>query len=193
MHHVGLAPLAGAVSKAGGIGMITALSLPSPQKLREEIHKARDIAGKDKPLGVNLTLLPMLVPPDYDAYVDVVIQEKIPVVETAGHVNGLKKFVDKLKAEGRFIMHKCTAVRHAKSAQKLGVDMISMDGFGTCFITSGSPRTDLNRRVRWAPRGKRHWQLGFARTGQARVGHPVHREWRVRNRYPIGCGHCVGG
>jgi len=71
----------------------------------------------------------MLVPPNYDAYVKVVIEEGIPVIETAGHVNGLKEFVDKLKAEGRFIMHKCTSVRHAKSAQKLGVDMISMDGF----------------------------------------------------------------
>ena len=131
MHHVGLAPLAGAVSRSGGLGIVTALSLPSPQKRREEIHKARDIAGKDKPIGVNLTLLPTLVPPDYDAYVDVVVQEKIPVIETAGHVNGLKKFVDRLKAEGRIIMHKCTSVRHAKSAQKLGVDMISMDGFGT--------------------------------------------------------------
>lgn len=130
MHHVGLAPLAGAVSRAGGLGMVTALSLPSPQKLREEIRKAKDIAGKDKPIGVNLTLLPMLVPPDYDAYVDVVVEEQIPVIETAGHVNGLKKFVDRLKAEGRFIMHKCTSVRHAKSAQKMGVDMISMDGFG---------------------------------------------------------------
>ena len=130
MHHVGLAPLAGAVSKAGGLGVVTALSLPSPQKLREEIRKAKDIAGKDKPIGVNLTLLPMLVPPDYDAYVDVVVEEQIPVIETAGHVNGLKKFVDRLKAEGRFIMHKCTSVRHAKSAQKMGVDMISIDGFG---------------------------------------------------------------
>jgi NAD(P)H-dependent flavin oxidoreductase YrpB (nitropropane dioxygenase family) len=133
MHHVGLAPLAGAVSKAGGLGIVTALSLPTPEKLRDEIRKARDIAGKNKPIGVNLTLLPTLVPPDYDAYVNVVVEEGVPVIETAGHVNGLKKFVDRLKAEGRFIMHKCTSVRHAKSAQKLGVDMISMDGFGKFF------------------------------------------------------------
>lgn len=131
---MGLAPLAAAVSKAGGLGTITALSLSTPQLLREEIRKARDLAGKDTPLAVNLTLLPMLVPPNYDAYVDVVVEEKIPVIETAGHVNGLKKFVDRLKAEGRFIMHKCTSVRHAKSAQKMGVDMISMDGFGTFLV-----------------------------------------------------------
>lgn len=127
---MGLAPLAGAVSKAGGLGCVTALSLPTPEKLREEIRRAREIAGPSNPIGVNLTLLPMLVPPDYGKYLDVVIEEGIPVVETAGHVNGLKEFVERLKAEGRFVMHKCTSVRHAKSAQKLGVDMISMDGFG---------------------------------------------------------------
>lgn len=128
MHHVGLAPLAGAVSRAGGLGCVTALSLQTPELLRDELRKAKDLS-EGKPIGVNLTLLPMLVPPDYDKYLDVVIEEQIPVVETAGHVKGLQPFVDRLKAEGRFVIHKCTSVRHAKSAQKMGVDMISMDGF----------------------------------------------------------------
>ncbi|KAH9259081.1 hypothetical protein BASA81_002701 [Batrachochytrium salamandrivorans] len=70
-----------------------------------------------------------MVPPNYDAYLQVVIDEKIPVVETAGHINGLGKFVSRLKLEGRVVLHKCTSVKHAKSAQKLGVDMISLDGF----------------------------------------------------------------
>lgn len=129
MHHVGLAPLAGAVSKAGGLGIITALSLPNAEAFRAEIRKAREIAGKGNPIGVNLTLLPTLAPPDYDSYLNVVVEEGVPVIETAGHINGLQKFVSKLKAEGRFVIHKCTSVRHAKSAQKIGVDMISMDGF----------------------------------------------------------------
>lgn len=166
MHHVGLAPLAGAVSRAGGLGTITALSLPTPEKLREEIHKARDIAGKDKPLAVNLTLLPMLLPPNYDAYVDVVVDENIPVIETAGHVNGLKKFVDRLKAEGRFIMHKCTAVRHAKSAQKLGVDMISMDG----FECAGHPgESDIGNWV-LLNQAKRELEIPFIASGGCATG-----------------------
>lgn len=128
MHHVGLAPLAGSVSRAGGLGVITALSCSSPEHLREEIAKARKICGT-LPLGVNLTLLPSLVPKNYDAYADVVVEAKIPVVETAGHVNGLKPFVEKFKKNNIIVIHKCTQVRHAKTAQRMGVDMISMDGF----------------------------------------------------------------
>jgi NAD(P)H-dependent flavin oxidoreductase YrpB (nitropropane dioxygenase family) len=128
MHHVGLAPLAGAVSAAGGLGIVTALSLRTPEDLRAELRQARALA-KGNPIGCNVTLLPSLAPPDWDAITQVIVDEKVEVVETAGHINGLKPLVDRFKAEGRFVIHKCTAVRHAKSAQKLGVDMISMDGF----------------------------------------------------------------
>ena len=51
------------------------------------------------------------------------------MIETAGHFKGLEPFVKKFKAAGAYIIHKCTSVRHAKSAERLGVDMISMDGF----------------------------------------------------------------
>lgn len=125
---MGLAPLAGAVSRAGGLGVVTALSLSSPEALRAEIRRAKEIA-EGRPIGVNLTLLPTLVPPNYSAYADVVVDEGIPVIETAGHVQGLQPFVDLFKSKGRVVIHKCTSVRHAKSAQRMGVDMISLDGF----------------------------------------------------------------
>jgi len=127
MHHVGFAPLAAAVSEAGGVGMITALTQPSPEALRAEIRLAKSLT--DKPVGVNLTLLPALAPPNYDEYAQVVVDEKIAVVETAGHFKGLAPFVTRFKKAGAYVIHKCVAVRHAKSAQRLGVDMISMDGF----------------------------------------------------------------
>jgi NAD(P)H-dependent flavin oxidoreductase YrpB (nitropropane dioxygenase family) len=79
------------------------------------------------PFGVNITLLPALVPPDYDAYAQAVIDEGIKIVETAGNSPGL--VIKKLKAAGCIILHKCTTIRHAQSAVKLGVDFLSIDGF----------------------------------------------------------------
>ena len=131
MHYVGFAPLAAAVSNAGGIGLITALSQPSPEKLREEIQKCKALTSK--PFGVNLTLLPMLQPPDYPAFAQVVEDEmasgQLRMIETAGHYKGLAPFVDQFKAAGAYVVHKCVALRHAKSAARLGVDAISLDGF----------------------------------------------------------------
>ena len=131
MHYVGYAPLVAAVSNAGGIGCITALTLPTPEALQQEIRRCKELTKK--PFGVNLTLLPMLSPPNYGAYADVVEDEmksgQLRMIETAGHVKGLEPFVKRFKAAGAMVIHKCTAVRHAKTAERMGVDMISMDGF----------------------------------------------------------------
>jgi NAD(P)H-dependent flavin oxidoreductase YrpB (nitropropane dioxygenase family) len=167
MHHVGLSPLAGAVSKAGGLGMITALSCGSPENLRSEIKKARTIAGEGKPIGVNLTLLPTLVPPNYDAYAQVVVDEKIPVIETAGSAQGLQPFVDLFKREGRIVIHKCTTVRHAKSATKMGVDIISMDG----YECAGHPTqgTEVGNFV-LAPQAAKELTIPFVVSGGVATG-----------------------
>jgi len=125
MHNVSYAELCAAVSNAGGLGTITALTQSSAEDLRKEIRKCKTLT--DKPFGVNLTLLPALAPPDYDSYAKVVIEEKIPVVETAGNNPG--KFIKMFKEAGIIVIHKCVAIRHALSAQKLGVDILSIDGF----------------------------------------------------------------
>lgn len=125
MQHVGYAELASAVSNAGGLGILTALTQPTPEDLRKEIRKTKGMTKY--PFGVNITLLPALVPPDYAAYAQVVIDEGIKVVETAGNNPG--PVVSKLKAAGIIILHKCTTIRHAKSAAQLGVDFLSIDGF----------------------------------------------------------------
>jgi len=131
MHYVGYAPLAAAVSNAGGIGLITALTQKSAEDLRAEIVKCKKLTSK--PFGVNLTLLPALTPPDYPAFAKVVEEEmeggQLRLIETAGHVKGLAPFVEQFKSAGAYVIHKCVAVRHAKTAQRLGVDAISMDGF----------------------------------------------------------------
>lgn len=125
MHYVGLAELAAAVSEAGGLGTITALTQKTPGDLANEIAKAKDMT--DKPLAVNLTFLPTLNPPDYPAYVQAVIDADIKIVETAG--NNPSKWLPILKDNGIKVIHKCTTVRHSLKAQEIGCDAVSVDGF----------------------------------------------------------------
>jgi len=125
MMWVGRAELASAVSNAGGLGILTALTQPSPDALRAEIERCR--AMTDKPFGVNLTILPSVNPPPYAEYRKAIIDSGIKIVETAGH--NPREHVEDFKANGITVLHKCTAVRHALSAQRMGVDVISIDGF----------------------------------------------------------------
>ena len=104
---------------------LTALTQPTPEDLRSEIRRCRKLTSN--PFGVNLTLLPALVPPDYHAYARVIIEEGVRIVETAGNSPG--PVIKQLKAADCIILHKCTTIRHAQSAIKLGVDFLSIDGF----------------------------------------------------------------
>ena len=122
---VARAELAAAVAEAGGIGFMTALSHPEPQGLREEIRKCRSLT--DKPFGVNLTFLPTLRPPDYPAYIQVCIEEGVQFIETAGR--NPEPYMEAIKTAGIRVIHKCTSVRHAIKAEKIGCDAVSIDGF----------------------------------------------------------------
>ncbi|MDP3905953.1 nitronate monooxygenase family protein [Novosphingobium sp.] len=126
MMNVGFAELASAVSNAGGLGIITALSQPSPEALREEIERTRAMTAK--PFGVNMTVFPTINSPDYKAYAQAIIDGGVKIVETAG-TPAVREIWEQLKPHGIRILHKCTAVRHAVSAEKAGVDVISIDGF----------------------------------------------------------------
>ena len=125
MQWVGRAELASAVSNAGGLGILTGLTQPTPQGLSQEIERCRSMT--DAPFGVNMTVFPTITPPPYDAYIDVIIESGVRIVETAG--NKAIEFWPKMKAAGISIIHKCVAVRHALSAERLGVDAVSIDGF----------------------------------------------------------------
>lgn len=143
MQWVGYAELAAAVSNAGGLGIVckmetsksmkanlwsiylSALTQPTPGDLRREIRRCREMTKN--PFGVNLTLLPALVPPDYAAYTQVIIDEGIRIVETAGNNPG--PVINQPKRFNITILHMCTTIRHAKSAIKLDVDFLSIDGF----------------------------------------------------------------
>jgi NADH:quinone reductase (non-electrogenic) len=125
MQWVGKAELVSAVSNAGGLGVLTALTQPTPQALAQEIARTRTLT--DQPFGVNLTILPSINPPPYAEYLQAIIDSGIKIVETAG--NSPKDFMGRMKDAGITIVHKCTSVRHALSAERNGVDMISIDGF----------------------------------------------------------------
>jgi nitronate monooxygenase len=100
----------------GGLGIITALTLPSPDALRAEIDRCRALT--DQPFGVNLTLLPSLNPPPYADYRRAIIESGVKIVETAGH--NPREHVEDFKSHGITVLHKCTAVRHALSAERMG-------------------------------------------------------------------------
>ena len=128
MQWISRAEIVADVGNAGGIGFITAESLETPEDLRQEIKKIRDLT--DKPFGINLSMIPELGPPERTLkFCDVVVEEGVRVVETAGR--SPEPLMPKLKAGGVKIIHKLTSVRHALSAQRLGVDAVTMIGFGS--------------------------------------------------------------
>jgi NADH:quinone reductase (non-electrogenic) len=158
MHFVGLAELASAVSNAGGLGILTGLTQPTPEKLAAEISRCR--AMTDKPFGVNLTFLPSVRPPDYPGYVDVIVRSGVvKVVETAG--NNPAQYLPPLKAAGIKIIHKCTAVRHALKAQSIGCDAVSVDG----FECGGHPGEDDIPNMILLPRAADELKIPFVASG----------------------------
>nr|XP_031864080.1 uncharacterized protein CI109_000724 [Kwoniella shandongensis]KAA5531152.1 hypothetical protein CI109_000724 [Kwoniella shandongensis] len=138
MQWVGTPPLASAVALSGALGMLTALTQPNPEALREAIKETRKRIGSNKGrFGVNITLLPSINPPDYAGYAKAALDEGVDIFETAGNnPKPLIEFIKSYKAAGaseappkRYIIHKCVTVKHALSGQKMGVDVLSIDGF----------------------------------------------------------------
>lgn len=125
MQNVGYAELAAAVSNAGGLGIITGLTQPTPEDLDKEIRRCKEMT--DKPFGINLTILPTIKPVPYEEYARVICEAGIGVVETAGR--NPEPFMPLFQQYGVKVVHKCTSVRHAIKAEKVGVAAVSVDGF----------------------------------------------------------------
>lgn len=157
MHYVGYAELASAVSNAGGLGMITALTQKTPADLANEIARCRDMT--DKPFGVNVTFLPTVNAPDYPAIIEAIIKGGVKVVETAG--NNPVEVLPILKEHGIKVIHKCTAVRHALKAQKIGCDAVSVDG----FECGGHPGEDDIPNMILLPRAADELEIPFVSSG----------------------------
>ena len=157
MHYVGFAELAAAVSNAGGLGIITGLTQPSGKHLADEIRRAQ--AMTDKPIGVNLTFLPAVTPPDYPGYIDAIIDAGVKVVETAG--NNPAKWLPRLQDAGIKVIHKCTSVRHALKAESIGCDAVSVDG----FECGGHPGEDDVPNMILLPRAADELKIPFVASG----------------------------
>jgi nitronate monooxygenase len=125
MQWVGRAEFVAAVANAGALGFLTALTQPSPDELRREIDKTRQLTKK--PFGVNLTILPTLKPVPYDDYLEAIIESGVKIIETAGR--SPEPYMERLKQAGIKVIHKCTSVKHALKAERVGVDVVSIDGF----------------------------------------------------------------
>lgn len=157
MHHVGYAELAAAVSNAGGLGIVTALTQPDAKALANEIDRCKDLT--DKPFGVNLTFLPSIKQPDYPTYIDIIIKAGVKVVETAG--NNPQKYLPQLKDAGVKVIHKCTSIRHALKAESIGCDAVSVDG----FECAGHPGEDDVPNFILLPRAADELSIPFVASG----------------------------
>ncbi len=120
------AELAAAVSNAGGLGIIS----PNAgmvadgnvvENLRRQIRIARDLT--DKPFGVNFPLQT----PDCQKWIDVAIEEKVPVVTTSA--GNPATYTSYLKDAGVKVLHVVASVRHATGAEKRGVDAVIAEGY----------------------------------------------------------------
>lgn len=157
MHFVGLAELASAVSNAGGLGIITGLTQGTPEKLAKEIARCQDMT--DQPFGVNMTFLPAVTPPDYPGLFKVIVESGVKVVETAG--NNPQEWLPMLKDAGIKVIHKCTAVRHAVKAERIGCDAVSVDG----FECGGHPGEDDVPNFILLPRAAEELSIPFVASG----------------------------
>ena len=157
MHFVGLAELASAVSNAGGLGIITALTLPTPDDLAKEIARCHEMT--DKPFGVNLTFLPGFEAPPYPEYIDAIIKGGVKIVETAGR--NPEQYMPAMKEAGIKVIHKCTSVRHSLKAEKIGCDAVSVDG----FECGGHPGEDDIPNMILLPRAAEELTVPFVASG----------------------------
>jgi nitronate monooxygenase len=157
MHYVGFAELAAAVSNAGGLGIITGLTLKTPRDLDAEIKRCKDMT--DKPFGVNLTFLPTVTSPDYPGYIKAIIENGVKIVETAGR--NPEPYLPYLKDAGVRVIHKCTSVRHAVKAEKIGCDAVSVDG----FECGGHPGEDDIPNMVLLPRAAEELTIPFVASG----------------------------
>ncbi len=157
MHFVGLAEMAAAVSNAGGLGIITGLTQPTPEALAKEIAKCNGMT--DEPFGVNLTFLPGFANPPYPEYIQAIIDGGVRIVETAGR--SPEAYMPAMKAAGIKVIHKCTSVRHSLKAERIGCDAVSVDG----FECGGHPGEDDIPNMILLPRAAEELKIPFVASG----------------------------
>ncbi len=119
------AELASAVSNAGGLGILSSASFATAKELRQGIRKTKDLT--DKPFAVNITLLPTFRPLNYEEYIEAALEEGVAIIETSGR--SPESYMKLLKDARVKVMHKCARIKDVKTAERLGVDAVTVIGF----------------------------------------------------------------
>jgi len=119
------AELVAAAANAGALGIIASTTFDTREALREEIRKTRRLT--DKPFGVNINLFPMLKPVSIEEYIDTAIEEGVRLIETSGRSPA--PYAERIKDGGAVFMHKCARVRDARTAERVGADIVEVVGF----------------------------------------------------------------
>lgn len=139
MAHLAKADWIGSISEAGALGIMASTNYMDKEGFRKAVRRVKEIT--DKPFAVNLNLFPAFNKLDNSEYIDVILDEGVPVVETSGH-KAPEEYIDRLKKGGVKLIHKCVGVRYAKKAESLGVDAVTVVGYenggatGTLDITT---------------------------------------------------------
>jgi NAD(P)H-dependent flavin oxidoreductase YrpB (nitropropane dioxygenase family) len=120
--HLAYSDLAAAVSKAGGLGQITAMSMEGPEQLREEIEKVRTITSK--PFGVNFAIGQH--GRSFEDRVQVAIDERVPAISVTG--GNPKPVLEMVKGTGIKTLVLVAARRQAVKAEELGADAVMVVG-----------------------------------------------------------------
>lgn len=157
MQWVGLAEMASAVSNAGGLGILTGLTQPTPDDLLKEISRCQEMT--DQPFAVNLTILPTIKPVPYEEYAQAIVDSGVKIVETAGR--NPEPFLPLFKAADIKVIHKCTSIRHSLKAERIGCDAVSVDG----FECAGHPGEDDVTNLILLPLAARRLKIPFLASG----------------------------
>jgi len=165
MMWVGIAELVSAISNAGGLGTLTALTFPTPEALSKEIARCREMT--DKPFAVNITILPSIEPPPYEEYARAAVESGVRIFETAGR--NPEPFMPYFKEHGVKVIHKCTSVRHSLKAERVGVDAVSVDG----FECAGHPGEDDVSNLVLLAKAKKHLKIPMIASGGIGSGHQM--------------------
>ncbi len=119
------AELVAAASNAGAFTCLSSIMSRTSAELREEIKKTKSLT--DKPFGVNVNLFPMVSPVPNEEYIDVIIDEGIQVLETAGR--SPEPYINQIRQGNIKLMHKCARIRDVRKAETLGADLVEIVGF----------------------------------------------------------------
>ena len=125
MYPITRAELVAAACNAGSMSIIPSVAFGTKEELREEIRKTKSLT--DKPFGVNINLFPGVMPLTAEECIDAAIEEGVKVIETSGRSPA--PHAERIKSSSAVFMHKCARLRDARTAERVGADIVEIVGF----------------------------------------------------------------